>query len=111
MDKPSITFEGEKLTISLSDYRNYKRTANRSSGDQKGRREKEFVFTLRKAKFNHYEANIIATEKLLLRRHADPLVVMAEKLNRHTRGKMIYTALQGWGVNLRRNRISAGHGD
>ena len=58
--------------------------------------QKKFAVALRKAKFNHYEENSIASEKLLLQEHPHPLVIMTEKLHRHLNGRKIYAALQGW---------------
>ena len=61
--------------------------------------QKKVSFAIRKVNFNHYEPDIVSTEKLLLllQGAARPLVVMTEKLRRHLTGKEIYTALQGWG--------------
>ena len=59
--------------------------------------KKKFVSTLRKAKFNRYEENSNATERLLLRGPSRPLIAMAEKSHRQLQGKKIYPSLQEWG--------------
>ena len=60
------------------------------------RKKKKFGFTLRKAKFNQYEENIIDTEELLPQGSSRPLIVMAGQFHRHLQGRKIYAALQGW---------------
>ena len=63
---------------------NRKQTKRKPGGPAE---QKKFGAALRQVKFNHYEANRIASEELLLQGPAHPLVIMTEKLHRHLNGR------------------------